>query len=132
MTLSFPDDLKYSDSHEYLQVTGDTATIGITAFAISELGDIVFIELPGVGAVLQKDESFGTVESVKAVSELYAMVSGMVVAVNQEMIENPECLADDPYGAGWLIQVRMSNPSEAELALTAKSYSALVAGTQSG
>ncbi|HEY9690278.1 MAG TPA: glycine cleavage system protein GcvH [Coleofasciculaceae cyanobacterium] len=128
MALTFPDDLKYSDSHEYLRVTGDRATMGITAFAIDELGDIVFVELPAVGTVLQKDDSFGTVESVKAVSDLYAMVSGEVVAVNQAIVDSPESLADDPYGAGWLIEVRMSDPSEADRAMSAESYNSLVAG----
>jgi len=128
MALTFPDDLKYSDSHEYLRVTGDRATMGITAFAIDELGDIVFVELPAVGTVLQKDDSFGTVESVKAVSDLYAMVSGEVVAVNQAIVDSPESLADDPYGAGWLIEVRMSNPSEADRAMSAEAYNSLVAG----
>lgn len=128
MAFEFPDDLKYSDSHEYLRVTGDRAVIGITDFAINELGDIVFVELPAVGTVLQKDDSFGTVESVKAVSELYAMVSGEVVAVNQDIVDSPELLAEDPYGNGWLIEVRMSNPSEADRAMSAAAYGSLVAG----
>ncbi len=128
MALNFPEDLKYSDSHEYLRVTGDRAVIGITAFAIDELGDIVFVELPAVGTVLQKDDPFGTVESVKAVSELYAMVSGEVVAVNQDIVDSPESLADDPYGDGWLIEVRMSDPSEADRAMSAAAYGSLVAG----
>lgn len=128
MALNFPEDLKYSDSHEYLRVTGDRAVIGITSFAIDELGDIVFVELPAVGTVLQKDDSFGTVESVKAVSELYAMVSGEVVAVNQDIVDSPESLADDPYGDGWLIEVRMSDPSEADRAMSAAAYGSLVAG----
>jgi glycine cleavage system H protein len=128
MSLSYPDDLKYSDSHEYLRLEDDIAVMGITAFAIDQLGDIVFVELPEVGRVVTQGDEFGTVESVKAVSSLYSMVSGEVVAVNQAVIDAPEDLVEDPYGAGWLVKVRVQDVSELEGAMSAEVYRSLVAG----
>ena len=128
MALTYPDDLKYLDSHEYIRVEGDIATIGISVFAVNQLGDIVFLELPNVGATLEKGEAFGTVESVKAVETLYAPVTGTVVERNDEIVDSPEDLADDPYGAGWLLKVRVDNPSEVDDALSAAEYSKMVEG----
>ena len=126
----YPDDLKYLDSHEYIRLEGDIATIGITTYALNQLGDIVFLDLPEVGAGLEKDESFGTVESVKAVETLYAPVTGTVVERNDQIVESPEDLADDPYGAGWLLKVRVDNPSELDDALSAEKYSQMVEGKE--
>jgi glycine cleavage system H protein len=128
MSLSYPDDLKYSDSHEYLRLEDDIAVMGITAFAIDQLGDIVFVELPEVGRVVAQGDEFGTVESVKAVSSLYSMVSGEVVEVNQSAIDAPEDLVEDPYGEGWLVKVRVQDVSELEGAMSAEVYRSLVAG----
>lgn len=128
MSLSYPDDLKYSDSHEYLRVEGDIAVMGITAFAIDQLGDIVFVELPEIGTIVTQGDEFGTIESVKAVSSLYSMVSGEVVEVNQAATDAPEDLVADPYGDGWLVKVRMSNPDEVDRAMSVEVYRSLVEG----
>ena len=128
MALTYPDDLKYLDSHEYIRLEGDLATIGITGFAVNQLGDIVFLELPEVGETLVKGEPFGTVESVKAVADLYAPVTGTVVERNGDVVESPEDVADDPYGAGWLLKVRVDNTSDADDALSAAAYREMVEG----
>ncbi|PSF39535.1 glycine cleavage system protein H [Aphanothece hegewaldii CCALA 016] len=117
MELEYPDDLRYLDSHEYVRLDGEIATIGISAYAIDQLGDIVFLELPELGDPLEVGESFGTIESVKAVEELYPPISGTVIERNEAMIETPELIGDDPYGEGWLLKVRVENPDE-ELADT--------------
>ena len=127
----YPDDLKYLDSHEYIRLEGDIATIGITAFATTQLGDIVFVELPEVGTKVEKDEEFGSIESVKAVETLIAPVTGTVVERNNDIVESPEDLADDPYGAGWLLKVRVDNPSEVDDAMSAEKYRALVEADRS-
>ena len=128
MTLAYPDDLKYLDTHEYIRLEGDLATIGISAFAVNQLGDIVFLDLPEVGAGLEKGEAFGTVESVKAVEDLKAPVTGTVVERNDDIVESPEILAEDPYGAGWLLKVRVDNTSDADDALSAQAYREMVEG----
>jgi glycine cleavage system H protein len=128
MALPYPDDLKYLDTHEYIRLEGDLATIGITRFAVAQLGDLVFVDLPEVGATLVKGEPFGSVESVKAVEDLKAPVSGTVVERNDEIIESPEGLSQDPYGAGWLLKVRVDNTSEVDDALSAQAYSQMVEG----
>jgi len=128
MSLEYPNDLKYLDSHEYVRLDGEIATIGISAFAVDQLGDIVFLELPEVGDALKKGESFGTVESVKAVEDMYAAVSGTVIERNESVLEAPEQLAEDPYGEGWLLKVRVNDPSEADDALSADEYRAQVEG----
>ena len=128
MTLQYPDDLKYLDTHEYIRLEGSIATIGITIYAVNQLGDIVFLELPEVGATLEKGEPFGTIESVKAVETLYAPVTGTVVERNDQIVESPEDLGDDPYGEGWLLKVRVDNPSELDDALSAEKYSKMVEG----
>lgn len=128
MDLEYPHDLKYLDSHEYVRLDGEIATIGISAFAIDQLGDIVFLELPEVGDVITKGENFGTVESVKAVENLYPPVTGTVIERNEAMLESPEQLAEDPYIEGWLLKVRVNDPSEADDALSADEYRAQVEG----
>ncbi|HEY9810998.1 MAG TPA: glycine cleavage system protein GcvH [Halomicronema sp.] len=128
MSLEYPKDLKYLDSHEYIRLNGEIATIGISAFAISELGDIVFLEVPEIGEEVTKGESFGTVESVKAVEDLKSPITGTVIERNSETIDNPEQLSEDPYGEGWLIKVRVNNIDEINEALSADQYSSLVEG----
>ncbi|AUC60652.1 glycine cleavage system protein GcvH [Cyanobacterium sp. HL-69] len=129
MTLEYPEDLKYLDSHEYVRIEDDEdiATIGLSAFALEELGDVVFLELPELGDAIASGDNIGTVESVKAVSEIYAPVSGTVIDRNEMLIEQPEAIADDPYGEGWLVKVRLDNSSEElEDALSAEEYRAMV------
>ncbi|MBE9165122.1 MULTISPECIES: glycine cleavage system protein GcvH [Microcoleaceae] len=128
MAQTYPDDLKYLDTHEYIRLEGEIATIGISAFAVDQLGDIVFLDLPEVGAGLEKGEAFGTVESVKAVEDLKAPVTGTVVERNDDIIESPENLAEDPYGAGWLLKVRVDNLSDASDALSVEEYRKMVEG----
>ncbi|MBD2304304.1 MAG: Glycine cleavage system H protein [Chroococcidiopsis sp. SAG 2025] len=128
MELEYPSDLKYLDSHEYVRMDGDIATIGISAFAVDQLGDIVFLELPEVGDRVTKGETFGSVESVKAVEDMYSAVTGTVVERNETVLETPEQLADDPYGEGWLLKVRVEDASELDEALTAEEYRAQVEG----
>jgi len=128
MPTDYPDDLKYLDSHEYARLDGEIATIGITAFAIDQLGDIVFLELPEVGDALQKGETFGTVESVKAVEDLKAPVSGTVIDRNPALVDTPEQLAEDPYGEAWMLKVQVKDLSELDDALSAAEYRAQVEG----
>ncbi|MCL1464027.1 glycine cleavage system protein GcvH [Argonema galeatum] len=128
MSLEYPDDLKYLDSHEYVRLDGEIATIGISAFAIDQLGDIVFLELPDIGEKLTKGEAFGTVESVKAVEDLNSAVTGTVVERNESMVESPDIVAEDPYGEGWLIKVRIDDPGELDDAMSADEYRAEVEG----
>jgi len=127
MTLEYPEDLRYLDSHEYVRLDGEIATIGITAFAIEELGDVVFLELPELGDAIEVEDNIGTIESVKAVSEIYAPVAGTVIDRNEMLIEAPEAIADDPYGEGWLIKVRLDNPDdELENTLSVQEYKSLI------
>ncbi|MGL4378120.1 MAG: glycine cleavage system protein GcvH [Microcoleaceae cyanobacterium] len=128
MSHQYPEDLKYTDTHEYVRLEDDIATIGISSFAVDQLGDIVFLEVPEVGSVVTKGESFGTVESVKAVEELKAPVSGTIIERNDSIIDSPEIVSDDPFGEGWLIKVRVNDPSEINDAFSAEQYSALVEG----
>ena len=125
---SHPDDLRYSREHEWVRVAGGQATIGITAFAADELGDIVFVEAPEVGSQITQFATFGVVESVKAVSDLYAPISGRVVEVNAALAERPELLNSDPYGEGWIARVEMSTPAEVGALLDAAAYAELTAG----
>ncbi|CCQ97666.1 putative glycine cleavage system protein H [[Clostridium] ultunense Esp] len=120
--MSIPQNLKYSKEHEWVRVEGNIAYIGITEFAQSELGDIVFVELPEVGTELTRDESFGSVESVKTVSDIYAPVSGKVIRVNQELADSPEWVNQSPYEKAWMVAVEMSDPSELDLLLSADEY----------
>jgi glycine cleavage system H protein len=122
--MAYPDDLRYSKEHEWVRVEGDTATIGITSFAADELGDIVFIELPEVGGTLSQFGTFGVVESVKAVSDLYAPVSGEVTEVNEALREQPELLNSDAFGDGWIARVRLSDPDQVDALMDAEAYEA--------
>ncbi|MEO1068531.1 MAG: glycine cleavage system protein GcvH [Cyanobacteria bacterium J06638_6] len=124
MAFEYPETLKYLDSHEYARVDEDEGivTIGISAFAIDQLGDIVFLELPEVGDSLEKGEKFGNVESVKAVEELKSPVSGEVLERNEVLMEAPEQIGDDPYGDGWLVKVRATDLDDLDDALTADEY----------
>lgn len=128
MTFEYPDDLKYADTHEYARLEGEIATIGITEFAVDQLGDIVFLELPEVGEALEKEKTFGTVESVKAVEDLKAPVTGTVVERNDALLDTPELLADDPYGEAWMLKVRVDDPDELNDAMTANQYREQVEG----
>ena len=123
-------DVKYTREHEWIRVEGDTGTIGITHHAQKELGDIVYVDLPKPGARLQQGKTIGSVESVKAVSDIYTPVSGEVVQVNGALAESPEILNRDPYGSGWLVKIKLSEPGEAAKLLTAAEYQAFV-GTES-
>lgn len=129
MSFEYPDDLQYLDSHEYVRIEGDIATIGITAFAVDQLGDIVFVELPEVGEGLMQLEPLGNVESVKAVEELMSPVCGDVVEVNEDILDQPEQLASDPYGAGWLLKVKVDPLAIDDSAfMSADEYAARVEG----
>lgn len=119
-----PPDLRYTRSHEWVRIEGDTGTVGITDHAQKELGEIVYLELPEVGHVYNAEEEFGTVESVKAVSELFVPVSGEVVAVNKQAIAGPGIVNDDPFGDGWLIKVKLSSDGEPGGLLSAEQYAA--------
>jgi glycine cleavage system H protein len=121
-----PQDLKYAKSHEYARIAGEEATIGITDYAAEQLGDVVFVELPEVGRELAKGETFGVVESVKAVSDLYAPLSGKVIAVNERLNDEASLINDDPFGEGWILKIAPSNPAEASEILDAKQYEELI------
>jgi glycine cleavage system H protein len=128
MAFDYPEDLKYLDTHEYVRLDGEIATLGISAFAVDQLGDIVFLELPEIGDALEKGESFGTIESVKAVEDMYAPISGTVIERNEAMIESPELVSEDPYGEGWLLKLRINDADELKDALSATEYRAQVEG----
>ena len=123
--MAYPSHLKYTKDHEWVEVAGERATVGITDYAQQQLGDVVYVELPDEGTTLRQGESFGTIESVKAVSELYAPVSGRVVEVNTALKDNPETVNHDPH-ASWMIRLQMSNPPEASALLDANQYGDLV------
>jgi glycine cleavage system H protein len=120
--MSYPEDLAYSREHEWVRVDGSKATIGITSFAADELGDIVFVELPDVGASLSQFGTFGVVESVKAVSDLYSPVSGEVVEVNDALRDAPELMNSDPFGEGWIARVELADPGEIDALMDAEAY----------
>jgi glycine cleavage system H protein len=124
----YPDDLRYSKEHEWVRADGDQATIGITSFAAGELGDIVFVELPEVGAQLSQFGTFGVVESVKAVSDMYAPVSGEVTEVNEALRDQPELLNDDPFGAGWIAKLKLTDVVELDGLMDASAYAETTAG----
>ena len=125
--LHLPDDIRYTDEHEWARISGDTARIGVSDYAQDQLGDIVFVELPAVGDTIARGEVFGTLESVKAVSELYLPLSGEVVAVNTALTDAPELINQDPYAA-WIIEVRPSDAGEYDQLLTAAAYLDLLRG----
>lgn len=122
--MKVPGELKYSKDHEWVRVEGDVAIVGVTDFAQSELGDIVFVEVETEGETLDSEAVFGTIEAVKTVSDLFMPVSGEIVEFNKDLESNPEAVNSDPYGAGWMIKVKMSNPSEIDGLMDAAAYSA--------
>jgi glycine cleavage system H protein len=124
--MDFPEDLRYTREHEWARKKGSNLVIGITDFAQDQLGDVVFVELPAIGDVVKKGESFGVVESTKAVSELFAPLSGKVVEVNDPLTDAPETINEDPYEEGWMIVVEPSEPSELDALMDAKAYRAFV------
>jgi glycine cleavage system H protein len=124
-----PDDRKYSKEHEWLKIDGDAAVIGVTDYAQDQLGDVVYVDLPRPGATITQFEKMGEIESVKAVSDLYTPASGEVLEVNEKVIEKPELVNGDPHGDGWLIRLRLSDPSEASKLLSAAEYDALIAAS---
>ena len=124
--MNIPTELRYTKEHEWIRAEGDIGTIGITDYAQDQLGDIVYLDLPAVGKALTQHDKLGEIESVKAVSDLYAPVSGEVLEVNQEAIDEPEAVNEEPYGKGWLIKVRLSNASELDAMLTNEAYDELI------
>ena len=126
MAFEFPAAYRFADSHEYAHLDGELIRVGISAFAVDQLGDIVFVDLPDVGASLDKGTSFGSVESVKAVEDMYAPIAGEVVERNEAVLASPEELQNDPHGAGWLLAVRPSDPAQFESLLDSVTYSAKV------
>ncbi|MCS6814713.1 MAG: glycine cleavage system protein GcvH [Cyanobacteria bacterium] len=136
MALDYPDDVKYLDTHEYVRLDGDIATVGISAYAIDQLGDIVFLELADIGKALAKGDTFGNIESVKVAEDLYSPVSGVVIERNTRVLEaidnaeSPDQLVNDPYGEGWLIKLQITDPSELTGAMSADDYRLKVEGTK--
>ena len=122
-----PGDLRYTKDHEWVRVEGDEALVGITEYAANQLGDIVFVELPDAGRSLEQHGTFGVVESVKAVSDLFAPVAGEVVATNEALAGKPELVNDDPYGEGWMLRVRLADAAQADALLDAAAYEQLIA-----
>jgi glycine cleavage system H protein len=126
MSDEYPSDLKYTKEHEWARIDGDKATIGITRFAVDQLGDITQVDLPKEGEAIRKDEVFGSVESVKAVSDCYAPLTGKVVKVNSPLNDNPEYLNDDPYDEGWMVTIELSKPDELKDLMDAETYQAFL------
>ena len=127
MSGEYPSDLKYTRDHEWAKVDGNNATIGITAFAVEQLGDITQVDLPKEGETLRKGDAFGTVESVKAVSDLFAPLSGKVLKVNTPLADTPEAVQDDPYDEGWMVQIELNTPAEMQDLMTAEQYQEFLA-----
>jgi glycine cleavage system H protein len=125
--MAYPTQFKYSKDHEWIDVKGDVATVGITDYAQSELGDVVFVELPAAGAKVTTGKTFGSVESVKAVSEIYAPASGEVTESNGALKDKPEAINTDPHGAGWLIKIKLANAAELSTLMDAAAYEAYIA-----
>jgi glycine cleavage system H protein len=124
--LDVPDDLRYTDDHEWLRVEGETGTVGITAYAAEQLGDVVFVELPSVGAELAPRQAFGVVESVKAVSDLFSPAAGEVSEVNEALTSHPELVNSDPYGEGWMVKLRLADSAALERLHDATAYRRLI------
>ena len=122
-----PEDLRYTKDHEWVRLAGDEATVGITAFAAEQLGDIVFVELPATGRSLQAAATFGVVESVKAVSDLFSPLSGEVTEVNAALASQPELVNTDPFGAGWMLKLKVADPAEVDALLDPAAYDKLIA-----
>ncbi len=127
MAFDFPESFRFADSHEYAVLDGDFVRIGISAFAVDQLGDIVFVDLPEIGETLERGNSFGSVESVKAVEDMYLPISGEVVERNDLVIDNPEDLQNDPHGKGWLLLIKPNNLSELDAMMDSSSYGAKIA-----
>ncbi len=128
MSLEYPENLRYTDSHEYVELTANVAKVGVSAFAVDQLGDIVFVELPEVGDTITKGSAFGTIESVKAVEDLKAPISGKVTKRNNAAIDAPEIISTDPYTTGWLLEIQATDPSELNTTLSAAEYRVKVEG----
>jgi glycine cleavage system H protein len=124
--MNIPANLKYTKDHEWVSIDGDVATVGITDFAQKELGDIVYVEVETLDQTLDKDEVFGTVEAVKTVSDLFLPLSGEIIEFNEDLESNPESVNTDPYGAGWMVKIKISNASEVEELLSSEAYSSLI------
>lgn len=129
MSLEYPDNLRYVDTHEYVSLAADIAKIGVSAFAVDQLGDIVFVELPEVGEMITKGSAFGSIESVKAVEDLKAPISGKVIERNDKAIDAPEIISTDPYTTGWLLKVQVADVSELEGTFSAAEYRVKVEGS---
>ena len=128
MAESYPDDLKYHPEHDWARIEGDEAVFGVTWYAQDALGEVVFYDPPEIGATVSKDQPYTEVESVKAVSDVFAPLSGEITEVNDALNDGPEAINEDPYGAGWLVKVRLSDPSEVDTLLDVDAYKALLAG----
>ncbi|MBP4140763.1 glycine cleavage system protein GcvH [Flavobacterium sp. I-SCBP12n] len=124
--MNLPANLKYTKDHEWISIEGDIATVGITDFAQKELGDIVYVEVETLDQTLEKDEVFGTVEAVKTVSDLFLPIAGEIIAFNDDLESNPESVNSDPYGAGWMIKIKIANMSEVEGLLSSEAYKELI------
>lgn len=124
--MSLPNDIKYTKEHEWTKIEGNVATIGVTDFAQSELGDIAWIEMPELGAETKKGEPFGTIEAVKTVEDLFAPLSGKIVEINEDLLDSPEWVNDDPYGKGWIAKIEFSDEAELSSLLSAEDYSGLI------
>ena len=124
--MNLPDTLRYTKDHEWVLVEGNTATIGITDFAQSELGDIVYVEVETLEETLNAEEVFGTVEAVKTVSDLFMPITGKIIAFNEDLVDAPEAVNDDPYGKGWMIKIEMSQPAEIDQLLSSEAYGSLI------
>jgi len=120
--MNIPENLKYTKDHEWVKIEGDTATVGITDFAQSELGDVVFVEVDTVGETLDKEETFGSIEAVKTVSDLFMPVGGEVTEFNEELEDTPDTINKDPYGKGWIVKIKIADPAEADDLLSAAEY----------
>jgi glycine cleavage system H protein len=125
---SYPEDLLYHSEHDWARIDGEEATLGITWFAQDSLGEVVFFDLPDVGSTLKKDAPYAEVESVKAVSEVIAPLSGEIIEVNSELVDDPSAINHDPYGEGWMVKVRLADPGEADELMDAAAYSASLGG----
>ena len=128
--LNLPDDVRYAEDHEWVRLEGDRAKVGLTDYAQDQLGDIVFVELPRVGDAFEKGEEFGTIESVKAVSELYMPIGGEILAVNGDLDESPEIVNNDPYNNGWMIEIKPDNPAELDALMTRDAYLEILKGIE--
>jgi glycine cleavage system H protein len=124
--MNFPENVKYTADHEWIRIEGKSGWIGITDYAQSELGDVVYIEIPAVGTKIEKGKSFGTIEAVKAVSDLFAPVAGEIVEVNAEVKDHPEIVNKDPYGTGWMVKISITDPSQVNSLLDVHAYKSLI------